>query len=231
MGWRCWSSKQGYEALAHRNRDGRRCRRRRGGRGGRRAGDRVRRLAGDDAGCPGRTRRAAGPSPLIYPAETIPIRFDHAVHARLGATCESCHSTAAGSTAAGDNLIPGEAACRSCHKIDRAQPTKAVANGQGQGSARCDACHVDATGNGWMPLDAFSQPPRVALTRPNLKFNHRLHATRGIGCELCHGNAAAEAMVTRADLPMMSSCLGCHNGKQEASKPARRRPPAVRPAT
>ena len=160
----------------------------------------------------------AGPSPLIYPAETIPLRFDHAAHARLGATCESCHSTAAGSTAAGDNLIPGEAACRSCHKIDRAQPTKVVANGQGQGSARCDACHVDAAGNGWMPLNAFSQPPRVALTRPNLKFNHRLHATRGIGCELCHGNAAAEAMVTRVDLPMMSSCLGCHNGKQDGKE-------------
>ena len=48
-----------------------------------------------------------GPSPLIYPAETIPIRFDHAAHARLGATCESCHNTAAQSTAAADNLIPG----------------------------------------------------------------------------------------------------------------------------
>ena len=47
----------------------------------------------------------AGPSPLIYPAQTIPIKFDHAAHARLGATCESCHSAAAGSTAPGDNLI------------------------------------------------------------------------------------------------------------------------------
>ena len=77
-----------------------------------------------------------GPSPLIYPAETIPIKFDHAAHARLGATCESCHSTAAGSTAAGDNLIPGEAACRGCHKIDRAQPTKVVGQGAGAGALR-----------------------------------------------------------------------------------------------
>ena len=69
-----------------------------------------------------------------------------------------------------------------------------------------------------MPLNAFSQPPRVALARPNLKFNHRLHATRGIGCELCHGSAAAEAMVTRVDLPMMSSCLGCHDGKQSTAR-------------
>jgi hypothetical protein len=159
----------------------------------------------------------SGPSPLIYPSELLPIRFDHAAHARLGATCDGCHSTAAGSMLAADNLIPGEAACRGCHAIDRAQPTKTVATGKG--AARCDACHVDGGGNGWMPVNAVSQPPRVVLTRPNLKFNHRLHATRGIGCELCHGNASAEGMVTRVDLPMMASCLGCHNGK-EAGKQA-----------
>ena len=45
---------------------------------------------GAPAAPPGRT----GPSPLIYPAETIPIRFDHAAHARLGATCEGCHAAA-----------------------------------------------------------------------------------------------------------------------------------------
>ena len=81
------------------------------------------------------------PSPLIYPAETIPIRFDHAQHAKLGATCEGCHLAALSSTTAADNLIPPEAACRGCHKIDRAAPAKAVP--AGQGAARCDACHVD----------------------------------------------------------------------------------------
>jgi Cytochrome c7 and related cytochrome c len=158
----------------------------------------------------------AGPSPLIYPAETIPIKFDHAAHARLGATCEGCHTAATTSAVAGDNLIPGEAACRGCHKIDRATPGKTV--GKGEGPARCDACHVDSTGNGWMPVNAVSQPPRVALVRPNLKFNHRLHAARGIGCELCHASAPMQAMVTRADLPMMASCLTCHNGKHEGNQ-------------
>jgi hypothetical protein len=157
-----------------------------------------------------------GPSPLIYPAETIPIKFDHAAHARLGATCEGCHSAAVTSAIAGDNLIPGEAACRGCHKIDRAQPTKAV--GKGEGPARCDACHTDGNGNHWMPVNAVSEPPRVALVRPNLKFNHRQHAARGIDCQLCHASASTRAMVTRADLPMMSSCLGCHTGKHEGNQ-------------
>ena len=77
------------------------------------------------------------PSPLIYPAQVIPIRFDHAQHARLGARCEGCHTDAAGSRSASDVLIPGEAACRACHAIDRTQPAKAVA--PGKGAARCDA--------------------------------------------------------------------------------------------
>jgi hypothetical protein len=158
------------------------------------------------------------PSPLIYPAETIPIAFDHAQHARLGATCESCHQSAQTSTSAADNLIPPEAACRSCHKIDRTQPTKAVAHGQG--AARCDACHKDATGSAWMPGQAaMAEPPRVVLARPNLKFNHRLHAARGIACALCHANAETQqAPVTRVDLPLMATCLGCHDGKQATAR-------------
>ncbi|HXU60281.1 MAG TPA: cytochrome c3 family protein [Polyangia bacterium] len=161
---------------------------------------------------------ARGPSPLIYPGESLPIRFDHAVHARLGATCEGCHASAAGSTTAADNLIPPEAACRGCHKIDRANPTKSVA--AGQGAARCDACHADAAGAGWMPGadGGATEPPRVVMPRPNLKFNHRLHASRGIACALCHTAAAGQGMVTRADLPMMASCLGCHDGKQATAR-------------
>ncbi len=101
----------------------------------------------------------SAPSPLIYPAETLPIKFDHAAHARRGATCDGCHTTAAASTVAADNLIPGEISCRGCHKIDRTQPAKVVA--KGEGAARCDACHVDGAGNGvgWMPVNALSQPP------------------------------------------------------------------------
>ena len=161
------------------------------------------------------------PSPLIYPAETIPLAFDHAQHARLGATCQAAHQTAQTSTSAADNLIPREAACRACHKIDRTQPTKSVP--QGQGAARCDACHVGWTGtveaSPNAPPKPPAEPPRVVLARPNLKFNHKLHAMRGIGCALCHTNVdTQQAPVTRADLPMMASCLGCHDGKQATAR-------------
>jgi hypothetical protein len=164
------------------------------------------------------------PSPLIYPAETIPLAFNHAQHAKLGATCESCHQSALTSTSAADNLIPREAACRSCHKIDRALPTKSVP--KGQGAARCDACHTDGKGGTWLPAPAPTptqspavEPPRVVLARPNLKFNHKLHSMRGIGCPLCHATADMQsAPVTRADLPLMATCLGCHDGKQATAR-------------
>ena len=159
------------------------------------------------------------PSPLIFPAETIPILFNHAQHARLGATCESCHQSAQTSTLAADNLIPREAACRTCHKIDRAQPTKAVP--RGQGAARCDACHTDGKGGTWMPPEGLlpTDPPRVVLARPNLKFNHKLHAMRGYACALCHSSAEMqEGPVTRMDLPLMATCMGCHDGKQATAR-------------
>jgi hypothetical protein len=162
--------------------------------------------------------RGEGPSPLIFPSQTIPLRFDHARHLALGARCDTCHVTATTSTSAADNLVPAEAACRQCHEIDRTQPAKAVA--PGAPAARCDACHVADDGAGWMPpaRPRLAEPPRVQLARPNLKFNHRQHAARGIGCELCHANVAQEGMATRLDLPRMSLCLGCHDGKQATSR-------------
>ncbi|MDB4980277.1 MAG: cytochrome c family protein [Myxococcales bacterium] len=155
------------------------------------------------------------PSALIFPAQVIPLRFDHARHLKLSVKCETCHVSASTSTSAADNLIPAEAACRQCHEIDRARPTLVPAGGP---AARCDACHVGDTA-GWMPRGAtFSTPPRVELARPNLKFNHRLHVSRGVGCELCHGNVATKAFATRDDLPKMALCLGCHDGKQATSR-------------
>ena len=47
---------------------------------------------------------------------------------------------------------------------------------------------------------------------PNIKFNHQLHASRGISCETCHAKVAKEALATEADLPRMAVCLECHTG-------------------
>lgn len=157
------------------------------------------------------------PSALIFPVQSIPLRFDHARHLKLGARCETCHVAAPASLSVNDDLIPTEAACRTCHAIERTQPTKAVP--PGAAPARCDACHVADNGQGWMPRGAtFSEPPRVRLSRPNLKFNHKLHVARGVGCEACHTNVATKGLATRDDLPRMALCLACHDGKQTTNR-------------
>jgi hypothetical protein len=104
--------------------------------------------------------------------------------------------------------MPGESACRSCHAVDRTQPNKATAP---KPAARCEACHA-----GWTPAGpggAGAEPPRVAVPRPNLKFNHQLHAGRGIGCQTCHAPVAhLTSPASDAELPRMALCLSCHTG-------------------
>lgn len=169
---------------------------------------------------------ARGPSPLIYPRQTLPITFDYAAHARRGASCLGCHVTAASSTSAGDDLMPGEAACRACHAIDRTQrgplrappPPPALASASAaRPTGRCEACHT-----GWFGgAGQAAEPPRLLVPLPNLKFNHQLHVSRGVACETCHVRVAGEsALATEADLPSMALCLGCHvgGGKQPTAR-------------
>jgi c(7)-type cytochrome triheme protein len=145
----------------------------------------------------------------------LPLTFDHQRHASRGIGCEKCHGDATRSLSAKDNLLPGEKACRACHAIDRTQPTKQVP--PGQPSARCDACHPTFTGFS-VPGSAAPEPARVVLPPPNLKFNHKLHADRGMACGLCHAGVEQVAMATTAEMPKMALCLGCHDGKQATAR-------------
>ncbi len=158
------------------------------------------------------SKPSSKPSGIIYPPVAIPVMFDHAQHARLGVTCEKCHAAAVASTSVTDDLMPTEAACRDCHKIDRTQPQKAVP--QGQPAARCIACHV-----GWAGTEPLSEPPGAFLPPANLKFNHKLHVARGVGCELCHATVSTSTAASPvSELPMMALCLGCHDGKQATAR-------------
>src|SRR5262249_8257300 len=70
----------------------------------------------------------------------------------------------------------------------------------------------------WMPNPISREPARVRLADVNLKFNHKLHVGRGVGCELCHGQVPMKTLATRDDLPRMPLCLGCHEGKQATNR-------------
>lgn len=148
---------------------------------------------------------AGEPSRVVFPEQALPISFSHRQHLAKNIQCTFCHDRAPDSTSARDHLIPPEEQCADCHAIDRTQPHK-----QARPAARCDACHPGFSGHG--------EPPRVAVPPPNLKFNHKLHADRKIPCLRCHGSVAAADLATRADLPRMTLCLECHDGKQAPSR-------------
>lgn len=134
-------------------------------------------------------------SPVVYPAQRLPLIFSHGKHLARGATCATCHEDAATSRSALDNLIPTEAACRQCHPIDRADPTKVATP-----VAACAGCHVGYTPGGVVQ--------RVYLTPAPIKFDHSKHAKSS--CESCHGDMRAVDLATTRQLPTMASCLSCH---------------------
>ncbi len=152
------------------------------------------------------TLAAPGVSRIVYPAQRLPLRFSHAQHVgTLAMACTQCHERATTSRSALDLLVPGEAACRGCHAIDRARP-----EGSGAGpSGACVACHP-----GYKPGTPVA---RLSLPPPHLKFSHAAHATTT--CQRCHGDLAAEGvgLATRDHLPRMETCLECHDGARASA--------------
>ncbi|RMH38893.1 MAG: cytochrome C [Deltaproteobacteria bacterium] len=159
------------------------------------------------AGAPRLAEFARQPvSEVVFPPQSLPLRFSHARHLRLGSVdCDFCHEDAAESTSSLDNLMPGEDVCAMCHAIDRDQPTKPVA--AGKPPAACAACHPGFAAGGAVA--------RVVVPAPNLKFNHRAHVGRKISCQTCHGDLLADGvdLATRDQLPRMRLCLQCHDGR------------------
>ena len=154
----------------------------------------------------------AEPSHVIYPDQQLPLRFSHAAHLRRNIDCVTCHTQAASSTSARDNLIPKEAACQSCHPIDHTDPWKKTDGPP----AACAACHPGAPRSPTAELPSAGPQleasiARVQLPEPYLKFNHQLHSERQIGCGRCHGDLSQVDLAGRAQLPKMAQCLSCHN--------------------
>ncbi len=143
-------------------------------------------------------------SEVIYPLQSIPLRFDHASHLTYDLTCIDCHDKAKDSTSAQDNLLPVEKPCRWCHAIDRKVPQKPAP--KGAPPAKCGACHT--------------QQPIVAIRLPqqNLKFSHKAHTATGIDCQTCHGDFSTVGFASRKQLPLMKTCLSCHKDSTGTSR-------------
>jgi Cytochrome c7 and related cytochrome c len=153
---------------------------------------------------PGASEPDRGPSRVIYPPESINVRFHHQKHLALGQglTCLSCHDGAASSRRASDRLLPAPATCDGCHKSDHKDLLRVVAGPAPLGA--CATCH-----EGYKP-EQGNTVARTVVPTARLNFDHKAHADRRIGCESCHGAVQEVGLATREQLGRMRGCLGCH---------------------
>jgi hypothetical protein len=160
---------------------------------------------------PGALPDDGGPSSVIFPEQRIPLRFNHRKHVlELGLPCTECHTRAKSSTQSRDRLLPSPNRCDRCHGSDHSNLNQVMARGQGLDSD-CGFCHLGhRSENG-------NQVQRVELPLPNLKFDHRVHAERNIGCAQCHGAVERLEHAGRDQLPRMLGCLVCHGRSGEAA--------------
>jgi hypothetical protein len=147
------------------------------------------------------SRAHAGPSEVIFPPQKIVLNFSHKVHLAKGVECDFCHDRAGGSRLSSDDLLPKEEVCETCHPIDRARPL-----GDGKKATACATCHP-----GWTEGAAVQVH---VIPSPNVKFDHKAHLDRSIPCARCHGDLKDVALATRAQLPSMPLCLGCHDSRK-----------------
>jgi len=159
-----------------------------------------------------RIGRQHTPSRLIIPDQTIPLRFSHKLHLEQGMDCMDCHASVTGSIRSQDVNLPQEADCLICHDVtapDEWPPSS------------CSTCHPGYEPE-WLPDADRSDtsqvkvhPPAIHFPPPNLKFNHKIHIDKGIGCATCHGDMTEVDLATRENsLPVMGTCISCHDGQE-----------------
>lgn len=169
------------------------------------------------------------PSDLIFPEQTLPIRFSHKQHIEL-VTCTQCHTSVTTSLRAKDRNLPAEAVCLDCHDHEAAARGEAT-----DPPSSCETCHPGFSPR-WLPDADFSDtrqvevhPPAIVLPEPHLKFNHKAHVQKGVSCQTCHGTMKDVDLATRDNaLPLMGVCLDCHDGKKDPDHPTRGAPEQCR---
>ena len=155
---------------------------------------------------PGSRPGDGGPSPVIYPPQTLTIRFDHNKHVKgLGVPCTACHDKAKTSRKSADSLLPPATRCDACHGSDHRKSE--VVNAGGEAIGECAFCHLG--------YREGTPVARLDLPAPNLRFDHALHLQRGMQCQACHGRVENVKLATADQLPRMRACLECHEHPQQ----------------
>jgi hypothetical protein len=154
---------------------------------------------------PGSAANDDGPSPVIFPEQALPLRFDHQKHVKqLGMSCTTCHGAAKTSQNSAESLLPPATRCDGCHGTNH-RNLSAVTSDEPRALGQCNFCHVG------YDKKKPNVVARVLLPKPNLRFNHQKHVTgQRIACGRCHGKVEELKLATRDQLPRMQECVTCH---------------------
>ena len=159
---------------------------------------------------------------LAWGAAAAP--FSHRVHLGLDLQCTTCHTAAATSTKATDNLLPAKTVCLQCHEDAQIQippppQTRVVFFSHAQ--------HLKM-GN-LAPVIAAAIDKKTYLQSPG---DIRRHLNTQNACEACHRGLEESDQVTPAAMPQMADCLVCHteidNPFQLREVPRQKRRPQTR---
>ena len=164
---------------------------------------------------PGAFHDDGGPSPVIFPEQDLPLRFNHKKHVKeLGVACTTCHDAAKTSRHSADSLMPSATRCDACHGTNH-RNLSAVTTVETRPLGQCGFCHRG--------YDS-SKPnlvARLVLPKPNLRFDHQKHVVQEkMACVHCHGKVEELELATRDQLPRMKQCITCHTlGESDAGSP------------
>ncbi len=128
-----------------------------------------------------------------------PVPFDHRHHVvDDGIDCRYCHTTADRSPRAG---IPSTEVCMGCHSQIWAESPLLEPVRESYFEGR--------------PI----RWARVHRLPDFVYFDHRIHVSRGVGCESCHGRVDQMARVRQVEPLTMGWCLECHRNPEPHLRP------------
>ena len=135
------------------------------------------------------------PKPPVGATPAQPLPFSHRAHVTTaGLQCVECHKTVATASEAG---MPSVDFCMRCHAAVKKDSLAIGKLAEHQKARQAVA---------WFRV---YQLPRFVT------FSHRRHHGKArIACEACHGEVAAQDVLSKAKSIAMSACQSCHDARK-----------------
>src|ERR1051326_3448755 len=132
-------------------------------------------------------------------AREQPVPFSHAHHVGgMGLDCRYCHTSVETSSFAG---IPPTKTCMNCHS-----------------QIWTNAALLEPVRASYRSGESL-QWTRVNTLPDFVFFNHSIHVTKGVGCNVCHGPVDTMPLMYQQESLQMEWCLGCHRAPQNNLRP------------